>query len=94
MEKKGRSAFHIGNEMTQFQLIQLVFVMFIWMVFGWKVLLYFFIAELIGILLLQTVGYIRHYGLTRKVITEGKYERVSPRHSWDGPSHARAASPV
>jgi len=81
--RKGKPAFHITNEMIQFQLVQLAFVVLIWMVFGWQVLLYFLAAALIGILLLQSVGYIEHYGLTRKPIGEGKFERVSPEHSWD-----------
>jgi alkane 1-monooxygenase len=36
-----------------------------------------------GILLLETVNYIEHYGLTRKEIEPGLYEKVKPIHSWN-----------
>jgi alkane 1-monooxygenase len=36
-----------------------------------------------GILLLETVNYIEHYGLQRRQIAEGKYERALPAHSWN-----------
>lgn len=36
-----------------------------------------------GIILLETVNYIEHYGLQRKQIAEGKYERAMPQHSWN-----------
>ena len=36
-----------------------------------------------GILLLETVNYIEHYGLQRKETGEGKYERAMPHHSWN-----------
>jgi alkane 1-monooxygenase len=37
----------------------------------------------IGIILLETVNYIEHYGLVRKLLSSGEYERVMPRHSWN-----------
>ena len=36
-----------------------------------------------GILLLETVNYIEHYGLSRQKKANGKYERVQPIHSWN-----------
>ena len=38
---------------------------------------------MIGILLLETVNYIEHYGLQRKATDDGKYERAMPEHSWN-----------
>ena len=40
-------------------------------------------AALIGILLLETVNYIEHYGLSRKKTESGNYERALPVHSWN-----------
>ena len=45
--------------------------------------MYFLLAAFIGILLLETVNYIEHYGLQRKETTTGKYERALPQHSWN-----------
>lgn len=81
--KKGRSALSIHNEMIRFQLIQLSLIALIYWVFGGWVLLYFLAAAGMGILLLETVNYIEHYGLQRKATGEGKYERAMPEHSWN-----------
>ncbi|HEX5651479.1 MAG TPA: alkane 1-monooxygenase [Chitinophagaceae bacterium] len=81
--KKGRPAWSARNEMLQFQLIQLVFVLLVFLLFGAWVTFYFLCAALIGILLLETVNYIEHYGLQRKKTAEGRYERALPVHSWN-----------
>jgi alkane 1-monooxygenase len=83
MRKKGKPVFSLHNEMVQATLIQLAFVAGIYYAFGGVVTLYFAAAALMGILLLETVNYIEHYGLTRKKIAEGKYERALPQHSWN-----------
>lgn len=81
--KQGRSKFGIHNEMIQFQLIQLALLGVIFWLFGGWVLLYFLAAALMGILLLETVNYIEHYGLQRKELSAGKYARAMPEHSWN-----------
>jgi alkane 1-monooxygenase len=83
VRKKNKPVFSLQNEMIQFSFIQAGLVALIFFVFGWLVMLYFFAAALIGILLLETVNYIEHYGLQRKPTGEGKYERAMPEHSWN-----------
>ena len=83
MIKKGYPVFHWRNEMLQVQCIQLMFVAAIWLMFGWLITLYFMAAATIGFTLLETVNYIEHYGLQRKLIAAGKYERALPQHSWN-----------
>lgn len=80
---KGRPIFSLHNEMIQFHLIQIAFMVLIFFMFGWLVMLYFLAAAFIGILLLETVNYIEHYGLQRKAISDGQYERAMPAHSWN-----------
>jgi alkane 1-monooxygenase len=79
--KKGQS--FIYNEMLHYNLIEIAFCVLIGFVFGWAVLGYFVVAALIGILLLETVNYIEHYGLYRKPTGNGTYERAMPEHSWN-----------
>lgn len=81
--KKGKPVFSFYNEMIQCTVIQLALVTTILFVFGWLITLYFLIAAMIGILLLETVNYIEHYGLQRKATDDGKYERAMPEHSWN-----------
>ncbi len=83
LEKKGLPVLHWKNEMIQVHVIQLVFVALIFFSFGTTVTLYFLGAAFMGILLLETVNYIEHYGLQRKQTAPGKYERAMPQHSWN-----------
>ena len=43
----------------------------------------FLLASLMGILLLETVNYIEHYGLLRAKVSEFRYENAQPIHSWN-----------
>jgi alkane 1-monooxygenase len=81
--RKGHKMISLKNEMLQFQLIQLAFLAGIYFVFGGFAMLMFILAAIIGFLLLETVNYIEHYGLQRKPIAVGKYERAMPQHSWN-----------
>jgi alkane 1-monooxygenase len=83
IQKKQKSFFSFANDMLVFHVIELLFVALIYFLFGWQITLYFLTAALIGILLLETVNYIEHYGLQRKEMENGKYERAMPQHSWN-----------
>jgi alkane 1-monooxygenase len=63
--------------------IQLGMIWLIASVFGVIPCLCFLMSATIGILLLQSVNYIEHYGLERKTLPQGGFERVLPEHSWN-----------
>lgn len=73
----------LHNEMLRFQIIQVLFVAAIYAVFGWVGAVGFVAAATIGFSLLEIVNYIEHYGLLRKQLPNGAYERVKPHHSWN-----------
>ena len=83
MKKKRLAILHWKNEMVQAHIIQLAFVAIIFFLFGWKITVFYLIAAAIGIVLLETVNYIEHYGLQRKQTDENKFERAMPWHSWN-----------
>lgn len=83
LQRVGLKAFTLKNEMLQFAIIQILFIAIIGLVFGPVAMLYFLGAAFIGILLLETVNYIEHYGLRRLEIEPGLYEKVKPSHSWN-----------
>lgn len=83
VRKKGKPVISLHNEMIQFSLIQAGFMVLIVLGFGWLTTLYYLLAAGIGITLLETVNYIEHYGLQRKSLGDGKYERAMPAHSWN-----------
>ncbi|HXH18493.1 MAG TPA: alkane 1-monooxygenase [Chitinophagales bacterium] len=72
----------LHNEMLHFEIIQLLYVASIAAVAGWLIALYLVMAAVISKLLLETINYIEHYGLTRRKNEQG-YERVQPVHSWN-----------
>ncbi len=82
LRKKQLPFWSLENEMLNFQLIQLILILLIGLVFGLTTLLFFIVGAFIGILLLETVNYIEHYGLRRKQ-KGGSYERTMPIHSWN-----------
>jgi alkane 1-monooxygenase len=70
------------NEMIVYQFLQASLILVIFYFFGMETTLFFLISATIGILLLETVNYIEHYGLRRKKKENG-YERALPIHSWN-----------
>jgi alkane 1-monooxygenase len=81
--KTGKSIFSIHNEMIQAHFFQLLLLALVYYFFGTTVTFYFIAAAFIGIALLETVNYIEHYGLQRKLNEQGRYERAMPWHSWN-----------
>lgn len=83
MKQTGRSCFHHQNRMVIYTFCNLILLSSIYFFFGQFVLLAFFGAAVSGIILLETVNYIEHYGLLRKQNESGRYERVKRNHSWN-----------
>lgn len=81
--RKGLAEYSFGNEWFRYMIIQAVFVLAIAIGFGLLALLLFVCAAAIGIVLLETVNYIEHYGLRRKKVSEHRYEDVQAWHSWN-----------
>ena len=51
--------------------------------FGWQILPYLVLQGIVGIWLLESVNYLEHYGMKRRKLDSGRYERVQPSHSWN-----------
>ncbi len=78
-----KSWFHYRNRMVIYLICHLLLIGTIFFFFGIITVLYFIASAIIGILLLETVNYIEHYGLLRKKNKFGRYERVKHIHSWN-----------
>jgi len=77
------SFFSIKNDMFWFTLIQLSYLLSIYLLFGTLSFWIALFAGIVGFLLLETINYIEHYGLMRKQTASGRYERVTEKHSWN-----------
>ena len=51
--------------------------------FGIGVLPYLLLQAVLAFSLLEAVNYLEHYGLRRQSLPNGRFERVTPRHSWN-----------
>ncbi|MEP0710390.1 MAG: alkane 1-monooxygenase, partial [Algoriphagus sp.] len=88
---RNRKAFlSIHNQMIQFLVIPLLFVATGFFVFSfiqnrlvWEIPLFFFLQSFFGFSLLELVNYLEHYGMERRKMPSGIYERVTPLHSWN-----------
>ncbi len=82
MIKLGLPVLHWRHEMLRSTLLYIFLLTLIAILLTPMVAICFAISALMGGLLLETVNYIEHYGLTRE--KKGKvYERVRPWHSWN-----------
>lgn len=83
LSNAGKSWLNLQNSMVIYTIANIALLGSIFYFFGTHVLISFIFAAVNGILLLQTVNYIEHYGLLRNKKENGKYERVKHYHSWN-----------
>lgn len=53
------------------------------LVLGWTAAAFFIVQGIIAFSLLEVTNYIEHYGLSRKKLANGRYEKVTYIHSWN-----------
>ncbi len=73
----------LGNTVFRLKLMECAYLGVIWRVWGLRVTLYWVLIALILQFGLEVINYIEHYGLRRKEIAPGKYERTTIMHSWN-----------
>jgi len=81
--KKGRAFPGIWHELSAWWLISLCMASLAAYFVGVTGLIVFLCQGLTAIALLEVINYIEHYGLRRKLISEGRYEPPAIRHSWN-----------
>lgn len=79
----GRSPWTLGNEILRWQLAQLACLAAVAYFFGGLGLLAFAGASASGVVMLETINYIEHYGLFRRRLPDGRYERMADGHAWN-----------
>lgn len=71
------------NDMLWYTLIQFGYLMSVYLFLGELAVGLALCIALSGVLLLETINYIQHYGLKRNKKASGRYERISEIHSWN-----------
>ena len=81
-----KSSFKIDPLMTTlFTVSYFLFMALIYYAFDLRGLLLSFALGFGAILMLEIINYVEHYGLRRKQLPDGTYEKVTIRHSWNAP---------
>ena len=73
----------LKNDMIFYTLFQISFLIFIYLNYGLIITIYSLFMSVVSFLFLETINYVEHYGLLRKINSNGRYERVKPHHSWN-----------
>ena len=71
------------NPMILYAILNLLLFSAIYYYCGFNVTSFYFLAAIYGISILEAQNYFSHYGLRRKLLENGRYERVKPSHSWN-----------
>jgi alkane 1-monooxygenase len=83
LKSKNKNPLSFNNRMVSYTVAQALLLGIVFYFFGGLVMLYFIVAATFGIMLLETVNYIEHYGLIRRMTAAGVYESVQHQHSWN-----------
>jgi len=76
---------HPKNRMIWYTLSYPAFLGIIYAMFGFAGMMASAGVAFMAVILLETINYTEHYGLERKEIAPGEYEKVSIEHSWNAP---------
>lgn len=81
--KEGRPVWSVHNTMLQSYLVTAVLQLGLLMAFGWIVLPFLAIHNVVAWWQLTSANYVEHYGLLRQKQPSGQYEAPQPHHSWN-----------
>lgn len=83
LERRGRPVWSTDNQILQSLSLSAVLQLGLIFAFGWKMIPFLVIHNVLAWWQLTSANYIEHYGLLRAKDDSGKYERCQPRHSWN-----------
>lgn len=83
LERREKRAWSAENVIIQAMLGTSILYVAVIVAFGAATLPFLAIFVGFSYFQLSMANYVEHYGLLREVASDGRYERVKPRHSWD-----------
>ncbi|MDP3817192.1 alkane 1-monooxygenase [Pseudomonas sp.] len=83
LKRKGLPALHWRNELLAWYSVSALFLLGFSLAFDWRGALFFIGQSVVAFTLLEIVNYVEHYGLHRRKLDNGRYERTNPTHSWN-----------
>nr|WP_064495557.1 alkane 1-monooxygenase [Pseudomonas chengduensis] len=83
LKRRGLPALHWRNELIWWYAISALFLLGFTLALGARGALFFLGQAFIAFTLLEIVNYVEHYGLHRRKLDNGRYERTNAHHSWN-----------
>lgn len=83
LRQGGRSPLSAGNELLWWSTLWLLLACGFFFALGPKGLAFFLLQGLFAAGSLEIINYIEHYGLQRRPLADGRYERTTHLHSWN-----------
>jgi alkane 1-monooxygenase len=83
LARRARPVWHSNNQILQSYALTALLTIGLVGAFGWIVIPFLIVHNLVAWWQLTTANYIEHYGLLRRKDARGKFERCEPHHSWN-----------
>lgn len=80
--RAGRAAIGPGNRMVMYLGIEALFLLSIASISG-RAAAFLVAVAVVTVTLLESFNYVAHYGLSRMMQSDGRYEPLGPQHSWN-----------
>ncbi len=81
--KQGISPWSLRHRLTRYALTQVLIYAGLGLTLGPIAIAYWAGQSLTAMVVLEIINYVEHYGLSRRELSPGRYERVQPWHSWN-----------
>ncbi|MBC8049217.1 MAG: alkane 1-monooxygenase [Chitinophagales bacterium] len=83
LARRGLPLWHSSNPFWRYGAATIAWFFLAYMLAGWFGVGLFALQGVVAFAMLEAVNYVEHYGLSRRLLPDGKYERVAPHHSWN-----------
>jgi len=83
LARQGKGFWHLDNQILQSYALSLLLQGGLVVAFGWVMVPFLMVHNLLAWFQLTSANYIEHYGLLRMKLANGRYERCLPHHSWN-----------
>ncbi|MAA65584.1 MAG: alkane 1-monooxygenase [Alteromonadaceae bacterium] len=83
LSRLGLPALHWRNELIWWNAVSVGFALTAFGMFGWAGLAFYLGVSWMSFTTLEIINYVEHYGLHRRKLANGRYERTTPAHSWN-----------
>lgn len=83
MARRNQWFYGLSNPFWSYLLAYAVYFGVSYALAGWFGVALFALQAFVAFTLLEIINYVEHYGLRRRQLADGRYERVQPRHSWN-----------